>query len=165
MQTLHTCKNWLTVVAWKLAFVENRQFWLVLFLIRETKQFSLRNCWNFSFFEDYGNIKKHAEISSYGKRNTRASWEKPFAKLSCSWNYWGLYSTSFRIDWGKDYQETVPGIQQDRVPHLGCAVEVRPNSSAPTNMDILQNDSGNILDYWRRKPGTKRGSFPEYSPS
>ena len=48
-----------------------------------------------------------------------------------------------------------------RVPHLGCSVPVRINSLERTDTDILRNRSGNIPERRRRKPGTKRGSFPE----
>ena len=37
-------------------------------------------------------------------------------------------------------------------------------SPEPTKTVILGNHSGKIPEHWGRKPGTKRGSFPEWSP-
>ena len=51
------------------------------------------------------------------------------------------------------------------MPHLGCSVQVRRICFEPKDTDILRNRSRNILECGRRKPGTKPGSFSEWSPS
>ena len=38
-----------------------------------------------------------------------------------------------------DIKKTIPEIQQDRVPHLGCTVQVRRISFQPTNTGTFGN--------------------------
>ena len=52
-----------------------------------------------------------------------------------------------------------------RVPHHGRSVQARRISLEPTGTDILRSRFGNIPERWGRKPGSKWGSFLEWSPS
>ena len=92
-----------------LLLLKNQDFLVVLKLIWDTKYFSLQNWWDLSFFRDYGNVRKQEEVSNYGKRNKRGSWEQPVAKFSCSWNDWGLYSTRLRERLVKNYPRSSTG--------------------------------------------------------
>ena len=86
---------WLTVVDWKPGLVKKEHFWIVLILIWETEQFSPHNCWDFSLFQDYGNVKKWARISpltgflriSYGTQSR-------FLQNSFCWGCWCFWTSA-----------------------------------------------------------------------
>ena len=61
--------------------------------------------------------------------------------------------------------KSIPKSQQNTVPHLGYFVQVKWVSLEPTDANILWSRSRNLPERWRRKPGAKRGSLPEWSPS
>ena len=52
-----------------------------------------------------------------------------------------------QVSEGKGYLESIPGIQQDRVRHLGCTVQDRRISLELTNTDILRNHFKNIPEH------------------
>ena len=56
---------------------------------------------------------------------------------------------------------SVPGVQQDRVPHFGCSVQITRVSSEPTDTDALRNRSENIPEHEHGKPGNESGRLPE----
>ena len=83
----------------------------------------------------------------------------PFLKLTRNISY------KFLRRLKAESQKTVPGVQQDRVPHFGCSVWSRRISLEPTDTDALRNRSGNIPEHKRGKPENEWGRLPDWASS
>ena len=157
------CSTRLTKNDWKLFFIKRRNSNFVVLkncLKTQIIQSSLLN-----FSPKMATLRNKRKLAAVSRRTQKYPRNSQSQNTYAPWNNWGVYSTSFWRDWGQSHQKTVPGNQLDRVPHLGCSAQIGRISVEPTGADILQNRSRNILEDWRRKPGTKWGSFPEWSPS
>ena len=56
-------------------------------------------------------------------------------------------------------------ISGGQITRFGCSVQIRRTSLEAASTDTLQNRFRNIPQQWHGKPGTSKGSFPEWSLS
>ena len=144
--------------------------WLQLVSFRRRKYISveLKKCFKkkqiFSVFTSVELFRKMAILKNNRKLAAMARETQEYPRNNQSQNSAAPGNTE---DYIAEVSKEIEGrvTKQDKVPHLGCTVQVRRFSLEPTNADILRNRSGNIPERRRRKSRTKRGSFSELSPS